>query len=310
MANNENLGFENRFAFQPAGSAFTSNTAFCCELVSSSVKKRGTVWRGAGLTGTRDPLDSRTRKGIISVGGDLVFDVSPRMFDYFFPYIFGATEATDTFAVADALPGFDFLHDPFGTGSAATKFGELYVNRFRLEMRQSNDNGLLRMTLSVVGKTITTGQTFNAAALGSTAAVDTPYTFYDTNGGITIRSGSGAQEVEQATLELNNNLDVKFRNSQTATSIRAQDREVAFDPTLPLTTTTLSNYFGDKTSAAAAIVIDNGTVVTTITLNNLQVPDEGPEVSGKGEVPLVLHGMASGDASNKSILATVVGGSL
>lgn len=306
MANNENLGFEHRFAFYSTGTAFDSS-APRFEVVSSTVKKTSEVLDSMGLLGTRSKREDRTRFGLIRVGGQLAFDVNPLMLDFFLPYIMGTAESTDTYAVADTLPGFDMLHDPFGTGSSATKYTELYVNRASFRFAA----GLVRMTLDVVGKTATGGQTFTSAALGATAATCAPYTFYDTAAGITIRSGSGAQEIEEGELIIDNALDVKFRNIQTASSIRAQDRSVTFVANLPLTTTTLSTYFGDKTAADATIVMTNGTVATTFTLNNFKVADDGPEVGGKDESPLILHGQARGDGTDAfDISTTVVGGSL
>lgn len=308
MANNSNEGFEHRFAFAASPATFGSGSQRF-ELVKSTVKKTGRVIQSRGLLGTRDPNTTRTRQGKYDVGGQLEFDVSARMLDFFGQYVLGANESTDTFNVADGLPGFDMLHDPFGTGSSASLFSELYVNRFGLKLSNANE-GLVPMTLDVIGKTFTGGQAYTSAALGTTAGLDDPYMFHDTSGGITIRSGSGAIEIEEAELIIENALDVKFRNSRTATSIRATDRVISLVTNLPLTTSTLSTYFGDKSAADATIVLDNGTVVTTITLFNLQVPDEGPEVGGKDEVPLILRGIARADASDPSIRMTVVGGSL
>lgn len=306
MANNANEGFEHRFAFYPTGTAFDSS-APRFEVVSSSVKKTSEVKDSMGLLGTRTRREDRTRFGLIRVAGQLVFDVSPRMFDFWLPYMLGATESTDTFAVADSLPGFDMLHDPFGTGSSATKFTDLYVDKWSL---RPND-GMMRLTLDVIGKSATGGQSFTSAALNATAPTDSPYMFYDTASNITIRSGSGTQEIEDFELSGDNALEVKFRNSQTATSIRATDRIIQLMAQLPLTTTTLSTYFGDKTAADATIVMDNGTNATTFTLNNFKVADDGPEVNDKGEVILSLTGMARGDSSTTyDISTTVVGGSL
>lgn len=303
MANDANYGFEHRFAFGASPHTF-SGTSQRFEVVSSSIGKRGEVLDGMGLLGTRTRREDRTRAGIIRVDGSLVVEPSPRIWDFFLPFILGAAESTDTFAVADALTGFDMLHDPFGTGSNATKFGELYVNRASLRFAQ----GLLRLTLDCIGKTATAGQAFSAAALGATATVDAPFVFYDSASGFTIQSGAIA--IEEGELIIDNALDVRFRNAQTAQSIRATDRIVSLVTNIPLTSTTWTTYFGDKSAVDATIVLNNGTVSSTITLYNLKNPDEGPNVAGKDEVPLILRSAARGDASDPDILVTVVGGSL
>lgn len=307
MANDTNLGFEHKWAFAASPATFgVGSQRF--EVATSSLKKQGSVLDGAGLLGTRERREDRTRFGVNRVGGSLGFDVSPRMFDFFLPFILGAAESTDTFNVDDALTGFDVLEDAFSSGTSAIKYNECYVNRFSLALR--NQPEILRMNLDVIGKSVTLGQTYTSAALGSTAGVDTPYTFYDSSGGITIRTGSGTIEVEEGELVIDNALDVKFRNSQNAASIRATDRLVTLVTNIPLTASTLSTYFGDKAAADATIVLNNGTVTTTFSLFNLKAPDEGFETSGKGEVPLILRGTARADASDPSIRVTVVGGSL
>lgn len=302
MANNANMGFEHRFSFAASPATFSgSSTRF--EVVSSTVKKQGTILDGAGLLGTRTRREDRTRAGIYTVSGQLVLDISPNMLDFFLPYVLGAAESTDTFAVADSLPGFDMLHDPFGSGARAIKYNELYVNRFSMRFGP----GILRMTLDVIGKSITTGQTYAGAALGSTATVDAPYVFHEA----TFSIQSATTEVEEGELIIDNALDVKFRNSQTATSIRATDRTVSLVTNVPLTTTTWDANFGDKSAVDATIVINNGTVATTFTLNNFKAPDEGYETHGKSEVPLVIRGMSRGDSSSTfDVQTTVVGGSL
>lgn len=302
MANNANMGFEHRFSFGASPATFSgSSTRF--EVVSSTVKKMGEVLDGAGLLGTRTRREDRTRHGLTSVGGQLAFDISPSQLDFFLPYVLGATEATDTFAVADSLAGFDMLHDPFGTGSLAIKYNELYVNRMSLRFAP----GLLRLTLDVIGKSLTTGQAYAGAALGAVAAADGPYVSYDA--AFTIQAAS--TEIEEGELIIDNALDVKFRNSRTATSIRATDRTVSLIARIPLTATTFAANFGDIAAADATIVIDNGTVATTFTLNNFRVPDEGYEVTDKGEVLLGLTGMARGDSSSTfDINSSIVGSSL
>jgi hypothetical protein len=304
MPNNANLGFEHRFSFMQAGGTFNGSSPRF-DVVSSSVRKRREILDGMGVLGTRSGLESRSRQGVYHVEGQLSLDISPLMFDWFLPYILGTAESTDTYAVADSLPGFDMLHDPFGTGSSATKFEELYVNRFTLR----GAAGILRATLDLVGKTATGGLAFAGAALGTTATTAAPYVFHDTASGITINATT--QEVNEFELVIDNALDVKFRNAATAQSIRATDRLVTLSAAVPLTTTSLSTHFGDKAAADATIVITNGTVATTFTLNNFKVADDGPEMGDKGEVLLRLNGRARGDGTDAfDVQTTVVGGSL
>jgi hypothetical protein len=311
MANNTNLGFEHRFAFAPTGVAFNHASARTFEVVSSTVRAQKEVLDATGVLGNRTRREDRSRYGLTRIGGQLVFEPSPNMFDFFLPYILGTAESTDTFAAANSLPGFDMLHDPFGTGSEATKFTELYVNRMSLRFAA----GLLRLTLDVVGKTETLDQTFTANALGSTATVDAPYVFYDTSGlvssgGFTLLAQADL-EIEEGELIIDNVLDVKFRNSRTASSIRASDLIVTLVCHTPLTASQWNTFYNDTAATNATIEIDNGTVETIFTLQNLKLVDSGPGMGGKDEVPLILSGSARGDASDTfAISAVVTGGGL
>lgn len=303
MANNANMGFEHRFAFGANPHTF-SGTSTRFEVVSSSVGKQGEILDAQGVLGTRTRREDRTRAGIVNIGGQLVLEPSMRMWDFFLPYILGAAESTDTFDVADTLPGFDMLHDPFGTGANAVKLNELYVSRASLRFGP----GILQLTLDVVGKTITTGQTYTSAALGSSTDVDWPLVFYDSASGFSIQSG--AIEIIDGELTVENPMEVLFRNSQTALAIRPSDRIVSLATNIPLTSSTWTTYFGDKAAVDATITITRGTVASVITLFNLKNPDRSPELGGKGEVPLVLQSAARGDASDPDIRVTVIGGSL
>lgn len=296
MANDANYGFEHRFSFGASPATFSgSSTRF--DIVSSSVKKQGEQLDSTSALGVRTRRDDRRRDGLVRVGGQIVLDPSFRIWDFFLPFILGAAEATDTFNVADSLTGFDMLHDPFGTGSNATKFGELYVNRASLRFGP----GLLKLTLDVIGKTATAGQAYAGAALGSGIEYN-PLVFYDTASGFSIQSGVIA--IEEGELVIDNVLDVKFRNSQTAVSIRATDQIISLVTNIPLTPTTWTTYFGDKSSVDATITLARANMSSVITLFNLSNPDEGPGMPGKGEVPLILRSVARSDSSDPSIRVT------
>lgn len=295
MANNANMGFEHRFAFGASPATFGGSSTRL-EVVTSSVKKQGEHLDGTGVLGTRTKREDRTRDGLVRVGGQMVFEPSLRIWDFFLPFILGETGASP-YNVADALTGFDMLHDPFGTGENATKFGELYVNRASLRFGP----GMLKLSLDLIGKTVTIGQTYTSAALGATALLDAPLVLYDA----TFSVQSGTVPIEEGELIIDNALDVKFRNSQTALSIRAMDRSVTLVTNIELTAANWGTYFGDKAAVDATITIARSiNYGSVITLYNLKNPDEGPELGGHGEVPLILRSAARGDASDPDIRVT------
>lgn len=302
MANDCNLGFEHRFAFGSSPHTFDSNSRRF-EVKRALDGKQSSVLDSEGVLGVRGRREDRTRFGITDVRKTLDFDVSPNMLDFFLPYVLGTAESTDTFAVADSLPGFDLLQDPFGSGSEAAKFSELYVNRCRFSFGAGR---MVEMSLECVGKSVTLNQTYTSAALGSTATVDAPYVLYDS----TFTMQGGAVEVEEGELIIDNVLDVKFRNSRNAVSIRAVDRRITLVTNVPLSTSNWNTYFGDQSAAQGTVVFNNGTVTTTFTLHNLRIVDAYPSMNDKGEVPLVITSEARRDSSNTGIVVTVTGGSL
>lgn len=296
MASDADMGFEWRYAVGANPHTFSSSsTRF--DFVSCSVKKLGEHLDSQGVTGSRTRREDRSRDGLVRVQGTIVCEPSFRMWDFFLPYILGANESADTFNVADSLQAFDLLADPFASGANASKFSELYVNRASLRFGA----GLLQLSLDLIGKTVAIGQTFTSAALGSGIEY-APLNFYDTASGFSIQSGTVA--IEEGELVVDNALDVKFRNSQTAQSIRATDRIVSLVTNIPLTSSTWGTYFGDKAAVDATITIGRANMSSVITLFNLKNPDEGPEQSSKGEVPLILRSAARGDASDPDIRIT------
>lgn len=292
MSNNANYGFESRWAVYPAGTAFDSS-APRFDFTGSSVKGSSSVLDGMGRTGSRMRREDRSRWGLKVVRGTLSLEPTPQNLHFFWKYILGA-QSSNNFTTADSLPGFDLLADDFGTGSSAILFGELYVDKFTLTFGP----GILKMAMDVIGKTYTPLQTYTSAALGSGAG-HTPYTHDDTSGGFTIKTA--AREIESGTLVINNFLEAKFRNSRTATSIRATDREVTLVTSIPNTTTNLGLFFGDKAAASATVVLTQSTLSSTINLFNLKNPDDSPVMAGKDEILLVLNNAARGDSSNPDI---------
>jgi|GEM_PF-6628587 len=296
MANDANYGFEHRFAFGANPHTWgASSSRF--EVVSSSFGDKDEVLDGMGLLGVRGRREDRSRYGLIRCEGDIVLEPSIRMLDFFMSYITGI-ESTDTFAPTDSLTAFDMFHDPFSTGAHSADFDEIYVNRASLRFGA----GLLRLTLSCIGKTVTHNQTWSGSipALGATALLDDPLAFYDSASGFTI-DGQSSLPIEEGELIIDNVLDVRFRNSQTAQSIRATDRIVSLVTNIPLTSALKTVFFGDNAAADATIVLTRGSVSATFTLFNLKAPDEWPGVGGKGEQPLILRSVARRDSSDPDI---------
>jgi hypothetical protein len=286
-------GFDARLALAANPATFDTNS-LSFDFLEYTVATDQDHLDSGMMTGSRTRREDRSRSGIIRLQGQLVVEPSYRFLDFMLPYILGAAESTDTFDVADALPAFDALFE-HGEGSAtALKHVSLYVNRMSLRFAP----GLLRMTLDLIGKTETTGQTYTSAAIG--AGIDHgPMAFWDTASGITIQAAT--REIDEGELVVDNQLEVLFRNATTAQQIKATDRIVTFGTTHPATSTVLSALYGDPAAANCTIVLARSTMLSTITLYNMKAPRKGPVVNGKGETKLGLVSTARGDSTNNDI---------
>ncbi len=293
MSNNANYGFESRWAVYPTGTVFdTSAPRF--DFTGSSVRGHSEILDGMGRTGTRMRREDRTRWGLQKVDGTINIEPTPQNLHFFWKYILGS-QSSNNFTTNDSLPGFDLLADDFGTGSSAILFSELYVDTATFNF----NSGILKVGMEVKGKTWTSGQSYTSAALG-TGTGHTAYTLYDSV--FTIKSA--AREIENATLRIRNFLEVKYRNSRTAASIRATDREVSLTAAIPNTAANLAAFFGDKSAASATIVMTsgaNGALSDTINLFNLKNFDDSPVMNEKNEIILNLTNSARGDSSNPDI---------
>ena len=263
------------------------------DFVSYTVQTDGEHIDTAGITGKRTKREDRKRSGIIRLAGSLVLEPSMHTLDFFLPYILGATEAaTDTFRVANTLPVFDALLDHGEGSDTAVKHVGLVVNRAVFSLRP----GLVRLTLDLIGKTETL-TTYTSAAI--VAGVEyTPLIFHDA----VLNIQGAPRAIDDAELVIDNQLEVKFRNSQTAQLIVPTDRIVSLQTSHPATEAVMDALYSDPAAASASIVFTRGVTLCTINLYNLSAPLSGPIVNGKGETTLGVSSRARGDNTNEDIM--------
>ena len=285
------MGHQSRLSLAAGGTAIGSYTE-AYEFLTESLRKQLTIVDTAGLRGTRSHPAERTRDGTYAVGGGLQFHATPAMLDLLLPRILGANEATDVFALAETLPEFDVLID-----RVAKRFvyAGCQVNRATF---RAAAGGPLELDLDVIGKT----EVVSATAFPSiTAPTDPPHVWQDC---VCTVNGS-ARVVTQWELTIDNALNARFSNSQTATDIHSTDRIVTVNLTVPYTSSEVDLY-GINTggAAAATFVFTNGNYSTTFSIARLQIPDQSPVVDGRGEILLQLQGVAKKSSTTNELVIT------
>lgn len=259
------------------------------EFVSESVKKQGVIRDTSGIRGTRSHASERTVADAYRVGGTITFEATPTLLDYWLPKILGAAESTDTFAVAETIPYFDLLIDRV---TQRHVYANCKVNRATFSQSSGQP---LQLSLDIIGQSETVSATAFPAL---TAPTDPPYAFHHNVSTIV----SAAREIISLEVTIDNQMDVRFSNSQTATSIMPTDRNVTVRLVTPYTVTAL--YGQTLLGSAATLVWTNGNISTTMTFGKLQFPDESPNVANKQEITLSLSGVARKTGSTADIAVT------
>ena len=285
------MGFAARVSMAAAGTAIGSYTE-AHEFITESVVKSQDILDTSGIRGTRSHPAERTRDGNSTIGGAIRYHASGNLLDLLLPRILGTAEAADVFALAETVPEFDVLIDRV---TKRFQYGGCKVSRATF---RCSPGGLLELDVEVAGKT----ETVSATSFPSISApTDAPYVMSDA----VFTMLAATREVTSFELTIDNMLDVRFSNSQSATSIVAGDRVVTCTLTVPYNSTNADLYGVNTGSAAAAsFVFTNGTKSITFTIGTLQIPDRSPVVTSKGEVFLQISGVAKMTGSTRELSIT------
>jgi hypothetical protein len=285
------MGHQSQLSMGAAGTAIGSFTE-AYEFISEALRAQRAIVDTAGMRGTRSHPAERTRNGTYQVSGSLRFHATPAMLDLLLPRILGAAEASDVFDLAETLPEFAVLID-----RVARRF--VYDGcKVNTATFRAQAGGPLEVDIEVIGKT----ELVSATVFPSiTAPVDPPYVWHDC---VFTLNGS-ARVVTQFELTINNALNARFSNSETATDIHSTDRIVTCNLTVPYTSAEVDLY-GINTggAGAATLVFTNGNYATTFSIPKLQIPDNSPTVNSREEILLALQGTAKKSGSTNELTVT------
>lgn len=288
-------GAQSKMCIEPGSASHTFDTSSePLEFLSETLQKKGVILDTNGIRGTRSHRVESTKAGSYEVGGSIRFHPSPLNLDLWLPRILGAAESTDSFALAETLPNFGVMIDRVG---GVFEYEDCVVNKATFRAGQ---NGMLELELDVWAVDETTGGTYPSLTYG-VAAGDYPYVFHE--GVLTLQSGE--RQMMDLEIVIDNMLERRFANSQTATSLTPKDRLVTVKTTNPFTSAEMSAlYEQSHAGASGTVVFTNGNMSTTFTFGTLQVPDLSPVVSGKQEIPLKLEMTARMTGSTRELVVT------
>lgn len=259
----------------------TSSEPF--EFVSESLRQTIERSESEGIRGTRSRHGERVTQGLKRVGGSITLNPSPTELDKILPRILGAAESSDSFALDETLPEFLVCIDRI---VKVHTYSGCKVSRATFA---GSAGQKMTLTLDIVGKSESEG---NAGTFPS-ITIDAEECYMVFQAVLTL--DSTAREFESFSLVIDNMLDTKFRNSQTATDISPSDRMVELTLTTPYTSAESALYSTPAagsvrlTGISGSLVFTSGSNSLTFTLNSLKPQSQTPVVNARtGEVELQL----------------------
>lgn len=245
------------------------------EFVTETLQGLGTLIESQSTLGTRFADVAQTRKGIKTIGGDILFEPTKTWFDSWLPRVLGANESTDTFAVAETLQTFGLM---VYRKTVTATYSDCYVNRLSL---RGSVGQLMQATVNIMGMSNSSGS-LPSKSLSYSDAGDMPYVFSDG----TLTLASEAIKYTDIELIIDNALIVKHTNSVNPTSIcpgRANiTLRVKVDPDSTAVISALSSVA--TTGIAGVFALTNGIASTTFTFGKLVKPDNEYTIATTGGV--------------------------
>jgi hypothetical protein len=159
----------------------------------------------------------------------------------------------------------------------------------------ASEGGLMTMSVQVVGKTQTHGAVGGYPSL--TLETAQPYFIAD----IALTVGGTTVPFNSFSLDIANQYDVKYRNSQMASDIILIGRTINVTLQTPYTSNETSMYNPGNTGAAVVITATNGAYSLTATMPSVKFNRDDPTVAGRNEIGLTLTGTARKSGSTAAL---------
>ena len=247
----------------------------------------------AGIRGTRSHPKERTRDGTYTVSGTITTHATPAMLDLWLPRILGTAESADSFVLGEGLIEFDVLIERV---ARRFQYTGCKVNKATF---RSTAGGLLELSIDIIGKAEVVSATVFPTI---TAPIDPPYVHHD----CVWTHQAATHIITEVEVVIDNMVQARFSNSQTATDVSPRDRIISINATTPYTSTEVGLYgINTGTAATSTLIYTNGGYVTTFTFAVIQVPDQSPvNESRDGEIFLRHRGVAKTSTTTKELVVT------
>lgn len=260
-------------------------------ILGSSLGVQETFTDTNGIRGTRQHSATRLRRTQRSTGGSLQFAPTATELDVLLPWILGAAESTDVFALAETVPARYIKTYRDGTKHL---YDGLKVNR---GVFSCSEGGPLGLTVDVVGVDETTdGDATESDTIDDDAG---PYVLSD----CALTVGGTSYAFRSISVEVNNALDVKFNNSVTPSAIHATDLNVQVALSLPYGDA--SALYGSSISGVAVVAtFTNGNRSLVFTVSGVAAPKQSLPIGQRGARDLTWVGVARRSGSTAPISVT------
>lgn len=260
-----NQGFQTEWAFelsnaQPSTETFDgSSLAFEC--VSDTVGVDETITDTAALMGSRWKFEDRSRITSEVVSGQMTFDMSPALLDFFLPVITGDATSAHT-PQANGYTDFDFMRSEPAT---AWLFRNCIVTQAAF---RPGPEGLVRMALDVTGRVGTYDGSFANAASQSDIH-DEAYSNHEA----VINVASGTRYVDNWELVINTGIELITSNSLTPNRARAGEMSCTLNANVEWTSANEAAIYGQgKDGLAATLTFSRENMSTVFTMSTLVLP--------------------------------------
>jgi len=274
-----------------------------------SLQKRQRIGHPDLIIGSREEISERARFGPIFYGGWVVFPLSAGFADFFFPWILGSDESTNTFALAETLQTFGMLVDKV---TGVHEFYNGHVNRAIITGRQNGPEGSpnwLTCAVQCIFRSYLapgSSEAYPSVTLGVTGDL-APLVFEDSDSGGTSQLvlGGAAREYKSFVLDINNHIEPRYVNALEPTALCPTRRTINLTTTHPYDSGTSALYNAAVAGAAGTLTFSNSSTSILFTFATLQADILTPVVSGKREIDLELKMSARRLSSIGSLVVTV-----
>jgi hypothetical protein len=176
-------------------------------------------------------------------------------------------------------------------------YSDCYVNGFTFS---ASEGGPLQLSIDVIGGQETADGSGTFPSL--TCPVDPPFMFADSSGAFNI--AASAYGFSSFSLSVSHALTANANNSLYANQFFANDRSIAWQLSMPWSSTVSGLYVAPATLTTDA-TFTNGGYSLNIDSNYVKYDKAGPILNGRGDTVFARNGMARASGSNAALIITL-----